>query len=68
MFHYHIRWSDSKLDWQVFNTPEEARRDANRLVRPGETYTIDKFEDGCPKCAANLVATEIKTKRKPKSS
>ena len=54
MVHYHIRWSDSKIDWQVFNTSEEAQVEAATLVRPGETYTIDEFGDECPKCHAAL--------------
>jgi len=53
--HYHIRWSDSKIDWQVFTTSEEAQVEAVRLVRPGETYTIDEFGDECPQCRAALI-------------
>jgi len=54
MVHYHICWSDSKIDWQVFNTLEDAEIEAARLVRPGETYTIDKFGEECPQCGAGI--------------
>ena len=54
--HYHIRWSNprnSKLDWQVFDTPEEAQTEAEKLVRPSENYSVEKFESesDCPRCA-----------------
>src|SRR5215469_3190536 len=52
LLHYHIHWSDSKFDWQVLNTPEDARTEADRLARPGETYTIESFTDDCPPCKA----------------
>jgi len=32
MFHYHIRWSDSKPDWQAFKALEEALREAKRQL------------------------------------
>jgi hypothetical protein len=52
MTHYHIRWSGKVLlDWQRFNTPEEAKASARQLVRPGETYTIEEQNDEtCPRC------------------
>lgn len=43
--HYHIRWSDSKLDWERFSTPQEAERAAKQLVRPGETFTVEHVDD-----------------------
>jgi hypothetical protein len=48
--HYHIRWSESKLDWEFFNTPEEAEAAATQLARPGETYAVEQFDDDCPRC------------------
>lgn len=39
--HYHIRWSDSKLDWKPFRTREEAEQAARRLARRGETFTVE---------------------------
>jgi hypothetical protein len=56
MVHYHIRWSSSKIDWQVFNTEQEAQIQAANLVRPGETYTIDKFGEECPQCRTGLIS------------
>ena len=49
--HYHIRWASSKLDWQAFQTEEEAKADAERLKGPDEKYVIEAHEDGdCPRC------------------
>lgn len=56
MTHYHIRWSGkSLLDWQRFDTPEEAKASARKLVRHGETYTIEEQDDEtCPRCQAPM--------------
>ena len=43
--HYHIRWSDSKLDWKRFSTREEAEHAARRLARPGETFIVEYADD-----------------------
>jgi hypothetical protein len=51
VIHYHIRWSASKLDWEIFKTPEEAEAAAKQLVLPKETYTIEQFDGGCPRCS-----------------
>jgi hypothetical protein len=60
--HYHICWSNSKLDWQAFSAPEEAQIEAEKLVRPRETYTIDKFDGDCyPQCQA----VQAHSKRSP---
>lgn len=49
--HYHIRWSDSKLDWERFSTRQEAERAAGQLVRPGETFTLEHVDDKtCTQC------------------
>jgi hypothetical protein len=51
MIHYHIRWSGNvPLDWQRFSTPEEAKASARQLVRQGETYTIEEYDETCPRC------------------
>ena len=50
MIHFHIRWSDSKLDWEAFQTREEATARAEELVRPGETYAIAEVDGRCPRC------------------
>jgi hypothetical protein len=50
MNHYHIQWKDSKLDWQAFETQEEAEREAERLKRPGEKYSIVEQDGACPPC------------------
>ena len=43
--HYHIRWSDSKLDWQRFSTREEAEQAARQLTRPGETFSLEHADN-----------------------
>jgi hypothetical protein len=49
--HYHIRWSDSKLDWERFRTPQEAEQAARQLARPGETFTLEHADDNtCGQC------------------
>ena len=53
MVHYHIHWSNSKFDWQAFPTPESAQIGAEHLAMPGETFTIDRFDDeDCAHCKA----------------
>lgn len=51
MIHFHICWSESKLDWEAFRTREEAITQAKELVRPGETYLIQQFDGNCPRCS-----------------
>jgi hypothetical protein len=48
--HYHIRWSNSKLDWQAFRTRLEADTEAKALVRPNESYSIEEFDGNCERC------------------
>ena len=50
MNHYHIRWADSKLDWQTFQTVEEAHTEAERLKRPDEKYVIEERDGDCERC------------------
>ena len=38
--HYHIRWSDSSLDWKPFLTEDEAAILAGRIKKRNETFTI----------------------------
>ena len=47
--HFHIHWTDNKtLDWECFNSHEEARTRAVELSRPGETFKIEKVSAKCP--------------------
>jgi hypothetical protein len=49
--HYHIRWSNSKLDWERFSTPQEAEQAARQLARRGETFTLEHVDDKtCAQC------------------
>lgn len=49
--HYHIRWSDWKLDWERFGSREEAEEVARELVLPGETFTLEPVDDrACTNC------------------
>jgi hypothetical protein len=52
MKHYHIRWSTRPvLDWEPFETRAEAEAVAKQLVRYGETYKIEEFDESCARCA-----------------
>jgi hypothetical protein len=59
MVHFHIYWSDSKLDWEAFQTREDATKQAKELVRPGETYVIEQFDGTCPRCMSLAVTTSL---------
>ena len=49
--HFHIRWSGKdSLDWQRFQTRQDAIAVASELVRPGETYTVEEQSSNCPFC------------------
>jgi hypothetical protein len=48
MTHFHIRWSNGKLDWQRFETQVEAESSANDLVLPEESFTLEQFDSECP--------------------
>jgi hypothetical protein len=50
MIHFHICWSESRLDWEAFQTKQEAITQAKELKRPGETYLIQQFDDNCSRC------------------
>jgi|KBSMisStandDraft_5_1062788.scaffolds.fasta_scaffold1985135_1 hypothetical protein len=50
MIHYHIRWADSKIDWQVFQTKDEAVAEAEHLKRPNESYHIEERDGNCERC------------------
>ena len=54
--HFHIHWSDSGLDWQVFATAEDAMNAARDLVLPGESFTIEEFGRACPRCSGGRKA------------
>ena len=51
MNHFHILWANSNLDWEPFQTEEEAKAAAEQLKRPGENYGIEKGGGDCPRCA-----------------
>jgi hypothetical protein len=43
---FHIRWSDSELDWECHSTQADAERVAEQLAQIEEGYTIEKYQDG----------------------
>ena len=49
--HYHIRWSETKVDWEAFSTRAEAEALARDLARVDEEFTIEEFDGNCPRCA-----------------
>jgi len=50
--HYHIRWSNSLLDWKPFPKKEEAIELAGRIRKPNESYMIVERDSECEKCKA----------------
>jgi hypothetical protein len=51
MPHYHIHWSGKDgLDWESHASRADAEASARRLVRLGETYTIEEQDEACPRC------------------
>ena len=48
--HYHIRWSNSSIDWKPFPTKEEASQQARQIKKPNESYTIVERDDECERC------------------
>lgn len=54
--HFHILWSTTtELDWQSFETIEEAEQRAEELVGQGETYTIEQRGlSSCERCGTRI--------------
>ena len=50
MNHYHIRWGDLKVDWQAFQTKDEAIAEVERLKRFDENYSIEEHNGNCERC------------------
>jgi hypothetical protein len=48
--HHHIHWSTGTLDWECFETRHDAEVAANQLVKTGETFVIEEYAEGCPRC------------------
>ena len=48
--HYHIRWSDSSLDWKPFPTKEEATILAGQIKKLNESFTIVERDGECERC------------------
>ena len=43
---FHIRWSDSTLDWECHRTQADAELAAQQLAQLDEGYTIEIYQDG----------------------
>lgn len=50
MIHYHIRWANSKIDWQAFRMRDEAVAEAERLKGLNESYQIEERDGSCERC------------------
>jgi hypothetical protein len=59
MNHYHIRWANSKVDWQAFRTEDEAVAEAERLKRLDENYNIEECDGNCERCLRLIPNTRI---------
>jgi hypothetical protein len=61
---FHIRWDNSKLDWECHGTREEAEIRARELAKPSEMFTIERFHDAEGKLAyPNLRAIQDRQQR-----
>lgn len=63
MNHYHIRWVNSNLDWQAFQTEDHAKEEAERLKHPNEQYVIEAHDGDCPRCKDIQSKTLVRSKR-----
>ena len=59
MNHYHIRWGETKIDGQVFQTKDEAIAEAEHLKRRGESYNIEERDGNCESCLRWRANTRI---------
>ena len=59
MNHYHIRWANSKVDWQAFRTKDEAVAEAERLKLLDENYNIEERDGNCERCLRPIPNTRI---------
>ena len=48
--HYHIRWSNSSLDWKPFATEDEATILAGQIKKRNESFTVVQRDDECERC------------------
>ena len=47
--HFHIRWNDKEnIDWECFDTHDDAAARALELALPGETFRIEEISAQCP--------------------
>ena len=59
MKHYHIRWANSKIDWQSFQTKDDAVVEAEHIKRPNENYNIEERDGECEQCLSLIPNTRI---------
>jgi hypothetical protein len=50
--HYHIRWSNSSVDWKPFPKREDAIELAGQIRKPSESYMIVEGDSDCERCKA----------------
>ena len=48
--HYHIRWSDSSVDWKPFPTKQEATILGGHIKKRNESFIIVERDDECKRC------------------
>ena len=53
------------LDWERFDTHAAAEESAKQLMRLGETYTIEKYDEACPRCRDAMNAKSAPVIQKP---
>jgi hypothetical protein len=45
--HFHIRWDGTTLDWECFESREEAEERATFLKFDGETFAVEEVVEEC---------------------
>ncbi len=51
--HFHIHWNkNDRLDWEAFDSHNEALSRALEIARPGEMFTIEDVSAECLICGA----------------
>jgi hypothetical protein len=60
--HFHIRWSESNVDWERFETRKEAEERAAQIALIGDTFTIEEFDYPCTRCAESTKTFAAKSR------
>jgi hypothetical protein len=55
--HFHIHWTTKKiLDWEPFNTHNEALARAEELADPSDLFSVEELSTKCPVCGGKAAS------------